>query len=163
MIKKWFVAMSGAAALALSTGALAQMAPTVPNFYVGLEVGQTDAENEEDTGFKLLGGYQFHRNIAAEIGYGLLFDKGGEELTSLEVTAVGLFPLANQFSLFGKLGFARVEAESNFGSTDDTSLTFGFGGQFDVNRNLGLRLGWQRYEIEDTDVDFISLGVLWRF
>src|SRR5687767_9302417 len=97
MIKKWFVAVSGAAALALSTGALAQMAPTVPNFYVGLEVGQTDVESEDDTGFKILGGYQFHRNIAAEVGYGLLFDKGDGEITSLEVTAVGLFPLANQF------------------------------------------------------------------
>jgi OOP family OmpA-OmpF porin len=163
MIKKWFVAVSGAAALALSTGALAQMAPTVPNFYVGLEVGQTDVESEDDTGFKILGGYQFHRNIAAEVGYGLLFDKGDGEITSLEVTAVGLFPLANQFSLYGKLGFARVEAEDSSGSVDDTSLTFGFGAQYDVNRNLGLRLGWQRYEIENVDVDFISLGLVWRF
>ena len=164
MIKKWSLAMLGAAAFAFSAGTLAQQSTTpVPAFYAGIDVGQTDAENEEDTGFKIFGGYQFHRNIAAELGYGLLFDKSGVEITSLELTAVGIFPLGNQFSLFGKLGFARVEAESNFGSTDDTALTFGFGAQYDIGRNLGLRLGWQRYEIEDTDVDFISLGALWRF
>jgi OOP family OmpA-OmpF porin len=143
-----------------SAGALAQA--TVPNFYIGAEVGQTDVGDEDDTGFKFLGGYQFHRNIAAELGYGLLFDKSGVEVTSLEALAVGMFPLANNFSLLGKLGFAMLEADGPGGSEDETELTWAIGAQYDFTRNLGVRLQFQRYETDDS-VDFLNVGVIWRF
>jgi len=163
MTKKWLVSMLGAAAMSVSAGALAQQPmATVPNFYAGLDVGQTDVGSEDDTGFKIFGGYQFHRNIAAELGYGLLFDKSGVDLTSIEAVAVGIFPLANQFSLIGKLGFAMLEADGPGGSADETELTWGIGAQYDLTRNLGFRLQFQRYEADDA-IDFISLGVVWRF
>jgi OOP family OmpA-OmpF porin len=163
MTKKWLVSMLGVVAMTVSAGALAQGTATVPGFYAGLDVGQTDVGPEDDTGFKIFGGYQFHRNIAAELGYGLLFDKSGVELTSIEAVAVGIFPLANQFSLIGKLGFAMLKAKGPGGSEDDTELTYGIGAQYDFTRNLGARLQWQRYNTDPDDVDFISLGVVWRF
>lgn len=164
MTKKWLVSMLGAVAMTVSAGVLAQQSmATVPSFYAGLDVGQTDVGPQDDTGFKIFGGYQFHRNIAAELGYGLLFDKSGVELTSIEAVAVGIFPLANQFSLIGKLGFAMLEAKGPGGSNDDTELTYGIGAQYDLTRNLGFRLQWQRYDTNPEDVDFISLGVVWRF
>jgi OOP family OmpA-OmpF porin len=153
MTKKWLVALLSAAAMAFSAGAMAQG-------YVGLDVGQTDVGPTDDTGFKIFGGYQFHRNVAAELGYGLLFDKGGLELTSLEAVAVGMFPLANQFSIIGKLGLAMLDASPG---GDETELTYGIGAQYDVTRNLGVRLQWQRYSTDPDDIDFISLGVLWKF
>lgn len=162
MTKKWLVAMLGAAAMTASAGALAQGMATVPGFYAGLDVGQTDVGSENDTGFKIFGGYQFHRNVAAELGYGLLFDKSGVEVTTLEAVAVGIFPINNQFSIFGKLGFANVDVETPVGSDDKTELTYGIGAQWDFTRNLGARLGWQRYDTDD-EVDFISIGVVWRF
>ena len=161
MTKKWLVSMLGAVAMAVSAGALAQQSMvTVPNFYVGLDIGQTDAGAEDDTGFKIFGGYQFTRNIAAELGYGLLFDKSGLELTSYEAVAVGTFPIAAQFSIIGKLGFALLKADPG---DDETEITYGIGGQFDLNRNLGFRLQWQRYNTDPDDVDFLSIGLLWRF
>jgi hypothetical protein len=164
MTKKWLVSVLGAAAMSVSAGALAQKPmSTVPNFYIGAEVGQTDVGPQDDTGFKFLGGYQFHRNIAAELGYGLLFDKSGVEVTSLEAVAVGIFPLANNFSILGKLGFALIEAKGPGGSNDDTELTYGIGGQYDFTKNLGVRLQWQRYNTDPDDVDFINVGVVWRF
>jgi OOP family OmpA-OmpF porin len=160
MTKKWFVSILGAAALMVSAGAIAQ--PAVPGFYVGGEVGQSDVGSEDDIGFKILGGYQFHRNIAVEAGYGMMFDKSDVEVTALEVVAVGLFPIANQFSLLGKLGLANVEVDSRFGSEDKTELTWGVGVQFDVSRNLGVRALWQRYETDD-ELDWIAIGAVWRF
>ena len=160
MTKKWLVSMLGAAAMIVSAGALAQ--PTVPNFYIGAEVGQTDVGSEDDTGFKILGGYQFHRNIAAEIGYGLLFDKSGIEVTTMEAVAVGMFPLNNQFSILGKLGFANVDFERSTGSDDGIELTYGIGVQWDFTRNLGARLQWQRYD-SDQEVDLLSIGIVYRF
>lgn len=164
MNKKLLVAVLGATAMGASTATLAQMSTaTVPNFYIGAEIGRSDAGDENDTGIKILGGYQFHKNIAAEIGYSRLFDKDGVELNALELVGVGIFPLANQFSLLGKVGFARLDAKGPGGSDNSTELTFGFGGQYDFSRNLGLRLQWQRYTTDGDDVDFLNLGVVWRF
>jgi OmpA-OmpF porin, OOP family len=162
MNKKWLVSVVGAAAMIASAGALAQA--TVPAFYVGAEVGSVDVDTaDEDIGIKLIGGYQFHRNIAAEFGYGMLYDKGGVEITSLEITALGIFPINPQFSLYGKLGFARLEADCGSGSCgDDNDLTFGLGVQWDASRNLGVRAGWQRYNT-DPSVDFLHVGAVWRF
>ena len=162
MNKNWMVSMLGAAALAVSAGAYAQQ-PATTGFYIGAEVGQTDLDGaDDDIGFKLLGGYQFHRNIAAELGYGMLYDKGGAEVTAIELVAVGMFPIANQFSIIGKLGFANVDVEVAGASDDKTELTWGLGVQYDLSRNLGLRALWQRYET-DNSVDFLAVGVTWKF
>jgi len=162
MNKKCFVSMLGAAALAVSAGAYAQQ-PTATGFYIGAEVGNTDVGGaDDDIGFKLLGGYQFHRNVAAELGYGLLYDKGGVEVKALEAVALGMFPIANQFSIIGKLGFANVDFKVPAGSDDKTELTWGLGVQYDFSRNLGVRALWQRYETDDA-VDFLAVGVTWKF
>jgi opacity protein-like surface antigen len=169
MSKKWLVSLLGAAAMTVSGGVLAQgfgsgtSMATVPNFYAGLEVGQADFGDEDDIGFKILGGYQFHRNIAAEIAYGMLFDKNDAEVTALELVAVGMFPIANQFSIIGKLGFANVEIDAGGQSDDKTELTYGLGVQFDVSRNLGVRALWQRYDTDPEEGDWFSIGAIWRF
>jgi OOP family OmpA-OmpF porin len=157
MTKKWLVALLSAVAMTFSAGAMAQ--GTMSGAYVGLDVGRSEFVDEDDTGFRLFGGFQFHRNIAAEVAYGLLFDKGGVEITALELAAIGMFPVANQFSVIGKLGFARLEAD---GGGDDSDFVFGIGAQYDVTRNLGVRLQWTRYNT-DPELDFLSLGVLWKF
>lgn len=166
MSRKWFVSVLGAAAVAMSVGAQAQQsagAPLVPNLYAGIELGRSDVGSDDDIGFKIFGGYQFTRNIAAEIGYGMLFDKSDVEVTALEFVGVGLFPIAPQLSLIGKLGLANVEVDSPGGSRDKTELTYGFGVQFDMSRNLGLRALWQRYDTDPQEVDWFAIGALWRF
>jgi OmpA-OmpF porin, OOP family len=163
MDNKWLVSMLGAGAMAVSASAWAQQAmSTVPNFYIGAEVGQADFGSEDDTAFKLIGGYQFHRNIAAEAGYGMLFDKEGAEVTALELVALGMFPVMDKLSVIGKLGFANVEVDTSAGSDDRTELTYGVGVQYDFTRNLGARAQWQRYDT-DNEVDLLSVGIVYRF
>ena len=128
MNKKWYVSMLGAAAMAVSASAYAQQ-PATTGFYIGAEVGSTDVEHaDSDIGFKFLGGYQFNRYVAAELGYGLLYDKSDVEVKTLEAVAVGMFPIANQFSIIGKLGFANVDVKVPAGSNDKTELTWVSGG-----------------------------------
>jgi len=159
MNKKWCVSMLGAAAMAVSAGAIAQQ-PATTGFYIGAEVGNTDVGGaDDDIGFKILGGYQFHRNIAAELGYGLMYDKSGVEVKALEAVAVGMFPIANQFSIIGKLGLANIDVNPG---DDKTELTWGLGVQYDFSCNLGVRALWQRYETDDA-VDFLAVGVTWKF
>ena len=158
-MNKWLVAMLGGAAMIASAPAWSQQ---MAGFYAGAEVGQADFGTDDDTAIKVLGGYQLTPNVAAELAYSLLYDKGGTEVNALELVAVGLLPLANQFSVFGKLGLANVDVETRFGSTDNTELTFGLGVQYDASKQVGVRAGWQRYDTDD-EVDLISIGFVYRF
>jgi OOP family OmpA-OmpF porin len=170
MLKKWLVAVLGGAAIVLSTGALAQKQAT-QGFYVGGEVGSFDIDDESDTAFKILGGYQINRNFAVEAAYGFLFDKEVQganfEVTAFEVVGVASFPIADKLSVYGKLGFAMWEVEASaFGlsaSDDGTDLTFGLGLQYDLTPKLALRGQWQRYDVSDEDADLFSVGLIYRF
>src|SRR5687767_15722534 len=157
MSKKWLVAMLGAVAMSVSAGAMAQ--GMMAGFYAGLEIGQADAGGEDDIAWKVLGGYQFHRNVAAEFAYSQLLDKGGVETNAMELVAVGMYPVAPQFSVFGKLGFANVDREPG---GDKTELTFGLGVQYDFTPKIGLRAQWQRYNT-DEEIDLFTIGGIWKF
>jgi OOP family OmpA-OmpF porin len=171
MNKKWLVAMLGATALVMSSGAMAQKTQDT-GWYVGADFLNTDIDGlDDDTGWRILGGYQINRTFAAELGYSSLFDKSvsgvNVEATAFELVGLARMPLGNNFSIFGKLGFAMWETEANvpfFGRVKDdgTDLTFGVGAQFDVSRNFGIRGQWQRYDV-DEDADVLSIGVVYRF
>ena len=92
---------------------------------------------------------------------------------------IGAWPVSNEFSVYGKLGFYRGEAKASAsltglgsGSFKETStdLTYGVGVQYDINREFGIRGEWQRYGKMgggnfggDFDVDVLSIGAIWRF
>lgn len=174
MLKKWLVAVLGGAALVLSTGALAQkQQAATQGFYVGGDIGNFSIDDEDDTAFKILGGYQINRNFAVELAYGNFFDKSvsgvNVEVTAWELVGVGSFPVGNNLSIFGKLGFAMWDATVSTGipgfsaSDDGTDLTFGVGLQYDFTRNLAIRGQWQRYDISSEDADLFSIGMIYKF
>jgi OmpA-OmpF porin, OOP family len=174
-LKTAALALISAAALSVPSISTAQTGPD-SGWYVGGHLGQSDVDelNETDTSFKVLGGYQINRNFAVEAGY-IDFGKatsGGTTFkgNALELVGVGLLPLSNQFSLYGKLGFARTEGEGSnaLGSEKEnsTEITYGFGVQYDLNRNIGIRGEWQNYlDVGDgrSDVTVLSIGVIYRF
>ena len=76
--------------------------------------------------------------------------------------------------MFGRLGlyFADAKENTNFvGNFKHTNndLTYGFGVRYDFSREVGVRGEWQRYskvgggDIGKSDVDVISVGVVWNF
>jgi OOP family OmpA-OmpF porin len=162
-------------------------------FYAGLSFGQSSADvdcsglttcDDSDTAWKILGGYRFNRNLAVEFGYTDLGEVSGSdgvdtvtvESTAFELVAVGTMPIADKFSVYGKIGLYRGETDAEVvgpsagsASESNTDLTFGVGVQYDFTKNLGVRGEWQRYsdvgggDIEGADVDVISIGVVFRF
>jgi|SRR6266850_4337429 len=191
MINRSLIAVAGLTAAALAAPASAQM--SLSSAYIGGSLGQSKFKvdcggvttcDTKDTAFRIFGGYQVNRNFAAELGWAKLgkahfADSGGSadlEASAFDLSALGAFPLGSQFSVFGRLGFYLSKAEFSgdaTGSKNSNGITWGFGGQFDLNRNLGLRAEWQRYNkvkaqesggTEDKgDIDALSIGVLWRF
>jgi OmpA-OmpF porin, OOP family len=147
--------------------------------------------DEKDSSWKIFGGYQFNKHFAVELGYSDFGEASASgpagglgtasvkfETTAFELVAVGSLPLGDRFSIFGKAGLYRADTDINasvtaLGSVSDsdsnTDLTFGVGVRFDILRNLGIRAEWQRYsdvsanDFGESDIDVISIGVLWRF
>lgn len=152
--------------------ALAQMKPADTGFYIGGFIGQADVDevSDEDTSVKVIGGYQFNRNFAAEVGY-IDFGKtsaGGVEFkaNAWEVVGVGMLPVMDRLGVYGKLGMFWGEAKGGGVKEDSVEVTYGVGVQWDFARNLGLRGEWQRYtDVGDgaSDIDVLSVGVVFRF
>jgi OmpA-OmpF porin, OOP family len=191
MKSKSLIAILGLAAASFALPAAAQM--SMSSAYIGGNIGQSkthiDCEgltcDDKDTSFKLFAGYQFNRNFAAEFGYtdlgkATVTGPGGTDEfkgTAWELSALGILPVMNQLSLFGRLGAYYGEGKlsgPDHGNKKTTNVTWGFGVQYDFNRNLGVRGEWQRYSKlkfhndingaeADGDVDTLSVGIVYRF
>ena len=191
-MKKALVAVFGLTAAALAVPAAAQTSGS--SAYIGGSFGQSKYGidcggltcDDKDAAFRLFGGYQFTRNIAAELGYADLGKAkvtgpgGSDELaaTAWDLSGVFMWPFTNTgFNVFGRLGlyYGKMSLSGlDTGDKSTTNLTYGLGGGYDFNKNLGLRAEWQRYSKmkarndktgaeDDGDVDSLSIGVLWRF
>jgi OOP family OmpA-OmpF porin len=150
-------------------------------------------DDDRDLGYKLFGGYQFNRNFALEGGY---FDLGNFKFTAdtlppgtftgkigvrgINVDAVGLWPLSERISGFGRVGLTYAETKDAFSGTGlvtvastnpekhDLQYKFGAGLQYDVSPVLALHLEAERYRVNDAvgnrgDIDLYSLGIIYRF
>ena len=157
--------------LAFSTAAMAE------GFYAGGGLGILQIEDSEDGisfednpfGWKIYAGYDFNDNFAVEGSYinsGEAEDEVfGEQvevtLTAFTVSAIGLMPVSDTVSLFGKLGFYSGEEEVTVqGSSlddDDDGMTVGAGVRFATSDNFVIRGDFDWY---DTDLDTVwSVGV----
>jgi OmpA-OmpF porin, OOP family len=147
--------------------------------------------DDTDTAFRIFGGYQFNKHFSAELGYadlGKLTVSGVAsglsanadlKATVWDLMAVGTLPVADKFSLYGKLGMYRADTKlsgsvAGFGSgsasDNNTDLTYAVGAGYDFNKNLGLRAEWQRYSKVgsdstggDGDIDVYGVAVVYRF
>ncbi len=153
------------------------------------------SDNNSDTGYKFFGGYKFNRNFALEGGYfnlgrfgftattqlpaGTL--SGNIKLDGMNLDAVGIFPITEKFSAFGRVGLNYAEAKDNFTNTGAvparanlnpgkyaTNPKAGLGLQYDFTQSIGMRAEAERYRIDDAvgnkgDIDLISVGLVYRF
>lgn len=158
------------------------------------------SEDESTAGYKLFGGYQFNRNLTLEGGY---TDFGRREaqreiaapmLGSMSsdfrpggfyLGAVGIIPLPNRFSLFGKLGTTYATSASSFSASgmalplatpadpiprrSEWNAKYGLGASYEMSNKLGLRFEYERSNsagdgrIGEANVGIWSLGLTKRY
>lgn len=151
------------------------------------------ADEDTDAAFKIFGGYQFNRNFLLEGGYfnlgkfsymattlpaGTL--RGEIKLQGLNLDAVGILPLNERFSAFGRFGVQYAQAKDSFSSTGAVAIPVqaspsknalnykaGLGIQYDINKSLGVRAEGERYRINDAvgskgDINLFSIGMVYR-
>jgi OOP family OmpA-OmpF porin len=190
--------------MAVSSASMAQPRQDM-GWYLGGSFGQSEVDidcagttscDDSDSSWKIFAGYQVNRNFAIEGGYGVLGEVKAStppfvflgtpipaanvkiETTAWEIVGIGSIPLAERFSLYGKVGLYMADTDidvsftglgSASDSDDNVDLTFGFGARYDFTRNFGVRAEWQRYgdvkagDFGKFDVDVMSLGILFRF
>ncbi len=157
------------------------------DFYLGVSVGENTIEEDsvlfgddfedEDTGFKAFGGYQFHRNFAVEANYTVFGDTEDNiaginteiEFETIGLNLVGIAPIADRFDLFGKIGVAYWDAKvkvEGFGSDDEdgADFSFGLGARFNFNEKVSVRGEWESIDVDDLDTaDYFSMGIEFHF
>jgi OmpA-OmpF porin, OOP family len=196
-LKKRLTIIGGAFAITAFSISATMAADTSSGFYIGGNAGQSRAKidtaginaavlatgrvassattsDENDTGFKLFGGYRFHPNFAVEAGYFNLGKFGFSTVTTgpaatlagsakndngFNIDLVGIAPINDVFSLFARVG-VQVSKTSisvvGIGpggtaavSSDETGTSYkaGLGAQYDFTKSIGARAEWERYRI----------------
>jgi OOP family OmpA-OmpF porin len=152
--------------------------------------GVVASVDNTDTGYKLFGGYQLNKNIGFEAAYVNLGSltanatyatpagspvRSNTDIDGYQLSAVGILPLNDAFSVFGKVGafFSKSDSTATTSLTsvsanaDNTDWTYGLGGNWQFNPNIGLRAEWERFQglgiSKSSDADLYSLGVVYRF
>lgn len=153
----------------------------------------TLTDDRRDNGYKFFGGYQLNDHFSLEAGY---FDLGefGLRATKDQVNAlkintktrgfnfdlVGYIPLAPGLSAFGRAGAHYYKSKDRFQGGEreitnpsherdhDANFKWGGGFQYDVSKNVSVRLEAERYALNDVmgqngSVNFYSFGALYRF
>ncbi len=130
--------------------------------------GATGCE-DQDTAWKLFGGYKFTENLSAEGAYVNLGDmyKSNEhsDVSAITANAVGSVQVTEKFDLFGKVGAMRWSSENSSGDRDGFGVTYGVGAKMRMSESTRLRAEWEQFPgvetsaSEDTDVNMLSVGV----
>jgi OOP family OmpA-OmpF porin len=184
-------------ALVLASSLLAGAAFAQVGWYGGASVGMSDYSSSDcvgncdktDWGMKLFGGYMFTPYIGLELDYGWFGTanlnaraKSGQNVLAEVKTdgysgwIVGQYPI-DQWRLFGKLGFARLDTQVTaqapgttlYYNNNDPSFQFAWalGGAYMFDKNLGIRAEYEarkyKFESSDQTMGFWSVGVQYHF
>ena len=159
-------------------------------FYAGGSIGQSYVEeknvlgdedfDEEDFGFKVFGGYRFHKNFAVEVDY-LDFGEPDENISGVDseidlyafaLYGVGILPLHEKFELFVKLGAAYWDADAKaefmgMSASDDedgTDIAYGLGASYAFAEQLAVRVEYEGVDVDDLDgAELLTIGGEMRF
>jgi hypothetical protein len=112
-------------------------------------------------------GREFSRHLAVEgrVGLGIDDDAGVDLDYFFGVYGRGILPLADIFSIYGLLGFTagKVSAPGR-GSDSDTDISYGFGADLAIGRNLAVNFEWAKlFEGSGYEVEATSLGLVYRY
>ena len=168
----------------------------VDDVFANQGVTSSSSVDKHDTTYSLGAGYQFNRNFALEGGYIDLgkfnvnstisapaadTGHGTYKVSGWNLSGVGIIPLQNGFSVYGKAGLIFADVKLNAasdtgtapvtgGSKSVTKGTYGLGTSYDFGKNLIGKLEWNRFQglgesknSGKVDLNAYTVGVSYRF
>lgn len=145
------------------------------------DIGVVNSCDDNDTAWKLYGGYQFNSNFAVEAFYADFGENSATvtvsgtpvtataEVSSLGIVGVGILPVSDNIDLFAKVGLYRWDADvkSTVGFSDDddgVDVMFGLGASYAVTEHLKARVEWEHFSDVDADgIQLLSAGLAFSF
>jgi hypothetical protein len=173
--------LGAAAALALSFAAASTPAVAADKgIYLGATGGVSSVHSDDvlnydadATGFKLIAGWRFIDWLAIEANY-VDFGSGSDTVAGQKIrtdgNGVSLSALAfipvGPVDIYGRVGAfdwsANAKTDVSKLGDNGTDLVYGAGVQFRLG-GLSLRGEYERFDLNGTDADLISLGVTYTF
>ncbi len=131
----------------------------------------TNTGRDDSTAWKLYGGLQWNKYWGLEAGYANLGQfqnnyslsttnssaTGTNRLSAWSLAGTGTYPINDAFSLNAKAGVALLRSNYSFsgtgpsflsgdnGNDHSTNLLLGVGGQYNLTKNVALRLDYENY------------------
>jgi len=192
-----------AVAVVLSSGLAHAQSSDKTGWYAGLDIGASRSDvdlnvpgsvdaDKSGTMFGISGGYRLNRNFAVEGALARLgsFDynattatdtvSGKLEANAVSLAGVGIWPVTNAFSVYGKAGLALTDAKLTASSASGltpvgdashtgTGFLFGAGATYDFQGGYFAKAGWDHYaKVGDGstgqgDINTYLVGVGMRF
>ena len=150
--------------------------------YAGGSLGQyryedssLDDDNFEDDSesYKAFLGARLNRVFSIEAGYnkyGEVEDQGRRfEADGIPLSISAALPLSPGFAPYAKLGqlYWDLEGEGNSEigneNIDGNDTFYGVGAWLNLSRNLNMRLEYERFELDDADLDMATAGLALQF
>jgi len=142
-----------------------------------------------DNNVSLFGGYKTTQNFSMQLEYqdelsfgiddmfagsSLWFPEASTqnfESTGLFLSGISSYPINDSGVLYMKGGLFNWEVDSNYyetnsnylGQTRGTDIFFGLGANYDLNARFGVSAEWERYQMEESDIDYLSTKLKFKF
>ncbi len=170
-------------------GAEAIESRAIPNLDSLTEGTLLDVRQVEQSGISLIGGYRTNKFFSVQLEYqdavafgiddmfagsSLWFPETESldfESNALLLSGISSYPINDSASLYMKGGVFNWEVDSNqFVTNNDalrqpsgTDIFFGLGANYDLNARFEISAEWERYQMEESDVDFLSTELKFKF
>lgn len=140
------------------------------NMYGSLSLGSASdqdlsglSQTANGMSYSLLLGYKVNKNFAAEVGYTSLLSSASvanttstETTNGFEVAGIASYPINDNFSVYGRLGYVSLNASYSPGSSaTNNGFVYGPGVQYDFSKDVGARVGYNIYNTQSSSGDSI--------
>lgn len=139
--------------------------------------------------FSLFGGYRSNENFSLQLEYqdevsfgiddmfagsSLWFPESNTrnfESSALYLSGIRSYPINESSNVYMKGGLFNWEIGSNsyttnpnyFGDNSGTDLFYGLGANYDLNARFAVSAEWERYQMEKSDIDYLSTKLQFKF
>jgi len=148
-----------------------------------------EGESTRENSVSFLGGYRTTENFSLQLEYqddlsfgiddmfagsSLWFPEASTqdfESNGLFLSGISSYPINDNGVLFMKGGLFNWEVDSNYyetssnylGHTRGTDIFYGFGANYDLNARFGVSAEWEHYQMEKSDIDYLSTRLKFKF
>lgn len=146
-------------------------------------------DNDQSPSLSLFGGYRTTQNFSLQLEYqddlsfgiddmfsgsSLWFPEANTqkfESNGLFLSGISSYPINENGVLYMKGGLFNWEVDSSYyddgsqylGQSRGTDIFYGLGANYDLNSRFGVSAEWERYQMEESDIDYLSTKLKYKF